>query len=611
MKNKKFDILVNFEKSDSITSDEIKIVKGDYNSIEFNFQLSKTDFSKAMFYMVKPSGLHFVSEIKNNKVTFEKNMAFNEVGKYLFSVALYGSDSRLTNTAKGNISVVDGQLDMDDEVVQEENYQILDSLITEVISLKEEIETTLATMDGVFKDVSYNATNGVLTFTKKDNSTVKIDLPLELLIKSGHYDSSTENLVLVLANNDTIKIPVAELVNEYYADGKTLELKTVNGKLTFNVKNGVYQEKVSGKGLSTNDFTNDYKNKVDSNTSNRHTHTNKSVLDGTTASFTTADKSNLDSNTTNRHSHSNKSILDGITASFTTADKSNLDSNTTNRHSHSNKSILDGITASFTTAYKNILDNIKTIATGGKFEDLTNKSVAGYHNSIFRGKNVTSYLTDGTLFTRISSGSFEDLFVGDYIVKNNITWRIAGFDVYLHKGDTELTKHHAIIVPDKHLTTAQMNSSNTTVGGYVASSMYTNTLPSILDTYITPVFGSHVIEIRNLLTKGINATGYNRYGINSGCSNDWAWYSRKVDLMNEVQVFGSIVWSSSGYETGSDNCQLPLFRLAPEFITNRSYWYWLRNITNASCFANVYYHGYGGNGNASATGGVRPCFYID
>ena len=580
MKNKKFDILVNFEKSDSITSDEIKIVKGDYNSIEFNFQLSKTDFSKAMFYMVKPSGLHFVSEIKNNKVTFEKNMAFNEVGKYLFSVALYGSDSRLTNTAKGNISVVDGQLDMDDEVVQEENYQILDSLITEVISLKEEIETTLATMNGVFKDVSYNATNGVLTFTKKDNSTVKIDLPLEMLIKSGHYDSSTENLVLVLANNDTIKIPVAELVNEYYADGKTLELKTVNGKLTFNVKNGVYQEKTSGKGLSTNDFTDDYKNKVDSNTSNRHTHTNKSVLDGTTASFTTTDKSNLDTNTANRHTHSNKSILDGITASFTTA-------------------------------YKNILDNIKTIATGGKFEDLTNKSVAGYHNSIFRGKNVTSYLTDGSLFTRISNGSFEDLFVGDYIVKNNITWRIAGFDVYLHKGDTELTKHHAIIVPDKHLTTAQMNSSNTTVGGYVASSMYTNTLPSILDTYITPVFGSHVIEIRNLLTKGINATGYNRYGINSGCSNDWAWYSRKVDLMNEVQVFGSIVWSSSGYETGSDNCQLPLFRLAPEFITNRSYWYWLRNIVDSSRFADVHGNGNSFNTDASGAGGVRPCFYID
>ena len=580
MENKKFDILVNFEKSDSITSDEIKIVKGDYNSIEFNFQLSKTDYSKAMFYMVKPSGLHFASEIQNNKVTFAKNMAFDEVGKYLFSVALYGSDSRLTNTAKGSISVVDGQLDMDDEVVQEENYQILDTLITEVISLKEEIETSLSTMNDVFKDVSYNASNGVLTFTKKDNSTIQIDLPLELLIKSGHYDSSTENLVLVLANNDKINIPVSELVNEYYADGTTLELKTVNGKLTFNVKNGVYQEKQTGKGLSTNDFTNDYKSKVDANTTNRHTHTNKSVLDGTTASFTTTDKSNLDSNTTNRHTHSNKSILDSITASFTTA-------------------------------YKNILDNIKTIATGGKFEDLTNKSIAGYHNSVFRGKDITSYLTDGTLFTRISSGSFEDLFVGDYIVKNNITWRIAGFDVYLHKGDTELTKHHAIIVPDKHLTTAQMNSSNTTVGGYVASAMYTTTLPSILETYITPVFGSHVIEIRNLLTTGINASGYNRWGTNSGCSNAWEWRSRKVDLMNENQVFGSISWSSSGFETGSDNCQLPLFRLAPEYITNRSYWYWLRNVVDSSRFARVGINGHSANTDASATGGVRPCFYID
>ena len=580
MENKKFDILVNFEKSDSITSDEIKIVKGDYNSIEFNFQLSKTDYSKAMFYMVKPSGLHFASEIQNNKVTFAKNMAFDEVGKYLFSVALYGSDSRLTNTAKGSISVVDGQLDMDDEVVQEENYQILDTLITEVISLKEEIETSLSTMNDVFKDVSYNASNGVLTFTKKDNSTIQIDLPLELLIKSGHYDSSTENLVLVLANNDKINIPVSELVNEYYADGITLELKTVNGKLTFNVKNGVYQEKQTGKGLSTNDFTNDYKSKVDANTANRHTHTNKSVLDGTTASFTTTDKSNLDSNTTNRHTHSNKSILDSITASFTTA-------------------------------YKNILDNIKTIATGGKFEDLTNKSIAGYHNSVFRGKDITSYLTDGTLFTRISSGSFEDLFVGDYIVKNNITWRIAGFDVYLHKGDTELTKHHAIIVPDKHLTTAQMNSSNTTVGGYVASAMYTTTLPSILETYITPVFGSHVIEIRNLLTTGINASGYNRWGTNSGCSNAWEWRSRKVDLMNENQVFGSISWSSSGFETGSDNCQLPLFRLAPEYITNRSYWYWLRNVVDSSRFAMVNGNGNSINHGASATGGVRPCFYID
>jgi hypothetical protein len=53
-------------------------------------------------------------------------------------------------------------------------------------------------------------------------------------------------------------------------------------------------DKVSGKGLSTNDFTNTYKSNVDANTSARHTHSNKETLDATTAPFTTELKSKLD-----------------------------------------------------------------------------------------------------------------------------------------------------------------------------------------------------------------------------------------------------------------------------------------------------------------------------
>ena len=52
-------------------------------------------------------------------------------------------------------------------------------------------------------------------------------------------------------------------------------------------------DKVNGKGLSTNDFTNDYKGQVDSNTQARHTHSNKEVLDNTTASLTTDEKNKL------------------------------------------------------------------------------------------------------------------------------------------------------------------------------------------------------------------------------------------------------------------------------------------------------------------------------
>jgi hypothetical protein len=53
-------------------------------------------------------------------------------------------------------------------------------------------------------------------------------------------------------------------------------------------------DKVSGKGLSTNDFTNSYKSNVDANTSARHTHSNKEILDATSAAFTSDLKNKID-----------------------------------------------------------------------------------------------------------------------------------------------------------------------------------------------------------------------------------------------------------------------------------------------------------------------------
>lgn len=593
MKNKKFDILVNFEGCDSITHEEIRVTKGDYNSIEFNFQLSKTDYTTAMFYMIKPNGIHYASKIENNNVVFVKESVFNQAGTYLFSVSLYDSNSKLTNTSRGKIIVIDGDFDADKEIVEQDNYPILDNLIQQCSNLEENFETSLENIKEAFKSVSYNSTTGVLTFIKYNNTTVTIDLPLELIVTDGHYDKTKKSLVLVLANDETIEIPVSELVNEYYGDNSTIELKTVGGKLTFNVKNGVYVPVQAGKGLSSNDFTNTYKQNVDSNTSSRHTHNNKNILDATTASYT-EEKDN---------------IIDNLKTVATSGSYNDL----------SNKPTIP----SATTIVDNLTSTSKTGALSANQGKVLNDKItginnlnfanAGFHNSIFRGKDITSYLNDGSLFTRISSGNFNDLYVGDYIIKNNITWRIAGFDVYYNKGDqgSGLTTHHAIIVPDKHLTTACMNDTNTSAGGYVGSKMYTETLPSVLSTYITPVFGNHVLEYRNVLSNSINATGYNRFGTNNGCSNGWAWYSRKLDLLNEVQVYGSISWSSSGYDIGSDNCQLPLFRLAPQYITNRSYWYWLRSVTTASAFAGVSRNGGSASHSASDVGGVRPCFYID
>ena len=149
--------------------------------------------------------------------------------------------------------------------------------------------------------------------------------------------------------------------------------------------------------------------------------------------------------------------------------------------------------------------------------------------------------------------------------------------------------------------------------------MYTETLPSVLTNYIEPVFGDakygsgngHILEYRNLLTNSVNDSLTGRYGSASGASNGWAWYTRKLDLMNENQVYGSIVWSSSGYETGSDNIGFPLFRLKPEFVNKQRSWYWLRNVTSSDYFAYVHGNGNSGGNLASNVVGVRPYFYID
>ena len=129
----------------------------------------------------------------------------------------------------------------------------------------------------MFKDVNYNNANGVLTFTKYDNTTKEIDLPLELLVESGYYDEVTNELVLVLANSSEIRIPVGNLLTDLdahnirfngsgtnYLTAKT-EVESAVKELDTRVKANANDkvDKVTGKGLSTNDFTNNDKNKLD------------------------------------------------------------------------------------------------------------------------------------------------------------------------------------------------------------------------------------------------------------------------------------------------------------------------------------------------------------
>lgn len=226
---------------------------------------------------------------------------------------------------------------------------------------------------------------------------------------------------------------------------------------------------------------------------------------------------------------------------------------------------------------------------------------AAAHNCIYRGKNLGTSVT-AEQYAAISSGKFTDLYIGDYWVIKGVTYRIAAFDYYYNYGDTNFTKHHAVIVPDTSFYKAQMNTSNVTTGGYTGSAMYKSNLAQAKTT-IKAAFGSaHVLTKRELLTNAVNGN----------TPSGWAWFDPDVELMNEVQAYGSVAWGAhdgNGYNVASGDGQFPLFMFDRTKLHNRED-YWLRDVASATDFSLVGNGGYAGSNGASTSYGVRPAFCI-
>ena len=226
---------------------------------------------------------------------------------------------------------------------------------------------------------------------------------------------------------------------------------------------------------------------------------------------------------------------------------------------------------------------------------------AAAHNCIYRGKNLGTSVT-AEQYAAISSGKFTDLYIGDYWVIKGVTYRIAAFDYYYNCGDTNFTKHHVVIVPDTSLYKAQMNTSNVTTGGYTGSAMYKSNLAQAKTT-IKAAFGSaHVLTKRELLTNAVNGN----------TPSGWAWFDSDVELMNEVQAYGSVAWGAhdgNGYNVASGDGQFPLFMFDRTKLHNRED-YWLRDVASATGFSGVDSGGRAANYYASASRGVRPAFCI-
>ena len=157
-----------------------------------------------------------------------------------------------------------------------------------------------------------------------------------------------------------------------------------------------------------------------------------------------------------------------------------------------------------------------------------------------------------------------------------------------------LTPHVACIICD--LPNCAMNSLNTTSGGYFNSYMHKHFLTEGIISALSSVgitTTNHLLSHSKLLTTSIDNSGYNRYGNNNGCSNKCEWKDNQfISLLSEVQLYGSIIWSSSGYDTGEAYEKLALFNfIRPNKLFGQKN-IWLRDVASATSFANLNYSGY-------------------
>lgn len=202
----------------------------------------------------------------------------------------------------------------------------------------------------------------------------------------------------------------------------------------------------------------------------------------------------------------------------------------------------------------------------------------------------------------IRAGKFELVRTGGYWTINGRKYWAAHADYRLNCGDTALTTHHMLVIPDKSFYNHVMNDANDTTGSYYGSKMKTSGLADALATIKADFGADHILTHRIILPNAVS----------NGASSGWAWYDSQIDLMNEKMVYGSHAWgggSQNGYDTGADKSQLALFQARPDLITNRENW-WLRDVRSAPNFCHVDYRGFASDWGASNSIGVRPAFLI-
>lgn len=234
-------------------------------------------------------------------------------------------------------------------------------------------------------------------------------------------------------------------------------------------------------------------------------------------------------------------------------------------------------------------------------------------------RNITSAFYNGSLRGEIAAGNFKNVRAGDYIIgqATGSTYYVAMCDYRLGKGDNTNNSlypaygtHHLGLMLFKPVGTTALwkgygnqdkswrvsaadlgrcpwnaatdadptnteaigsNNTNITrqynganVSGYMGSFIRERIDAILLPQCFQADFGSaNVLKYREIHGNGVDTTkASGAHPAWTGLTSGWAWYDRYIDLPSEVELYGSRVWSSSGFDVGCQCEQLPLFRNA-------------------------------------------------
>ena len=192
----------------------------------------------------------------------------------------------------------------------------------------------------------------------------------------------------------------------------------------------------------------------------------------------------------------------------------------------------------------------------------------------------------------VSEGNLEKygLKVGDQKTINGRTYVIA--DLNTMKGTStpyRITQNHVGLLVIPHTTQKWNESGNTYTGadgrgaGYVNSDLHYYLVNTLLPLVKGDLGATNLLAHSKLLSNAVNQNGYNKRGEASGCSSGWGWVADQyICALSEVQVYGSAVWSSSGFDTGEACRQLEVFQKYSHTEIFGGEYPWLRDVVSAS-----------------------------